>query len=53
MSYKKCCQNVRKSACFKCKYGLCGYDYRVASLPNLGLTVIEITMQSLKSIKQF
>ena len=43
---------VKKSACFKLTYGLSGDDYRVAALSKSYLTVIEIFMQSLKSIGQ-
>ena len=32
---KKCCQKVKKSACFKWEYGLSGNGYRVATLSKL------------------
>ncbi len=38
---------------FKWMYGLFGHNYRVASLSTLYLTVLGITIPSLKSIGQF
>ena len=48
-----CCHKIKKSACYKWMYGLSGNDYRVAVLSKSYLTVVEISMKSLRSIGQF
>ena len=53
ISYEKLLLKSKQSTYLKWTYGYSGNDYRVAKFSKTYLTIMGITMQSLKSIGQF